>query len=104
MLTHLIWVILSILILKNKEDKVLDYSAIIVGVLAFFGTALTSWATINKVIAVLEEKISYLQYAVNKHNQVIERTYRLESEVESALTHIDELRVDVHDLMKGGKA
>ena len=82
----------------------LDYSAIIVGILAFSGTALTSWATINKVIAVLEEKISYLQYAVNKHNQVIERTYRLESEVESALTHIDELRVDVHDLMKGGRA
>lgn len=82
----------------------LDYSAIIVGILAFSGTALTSWATINKVVAVLEEKISNLQNAVNKHNQVIERTYRLESEVDSALTHIDELRVDVHDLMKGGRA
>ena len=82
----------------------LDYSAIIVGVLAFFGTALTSWATINKVVAVLEEKISQLQYAVNKHNQVIERTYRLESEVGNALTNIEELRVDVHDLMKGGRA
>ena len=82
----------------------LDYSAIIVGILAFSGTALTSWATINKVVAVLEEKISNLQNAVNKHNQVIERTYRLESEVESALTHIDELRVDVHELMKGGRA
>lgn len=82
----------------------LDYSAIIVGVLAFSGTALTSWATINKVVAVLEEKISNLQNSVNKHNQVIERTYRLESEVENALTHIDELRVDVHDLMKGGRS
>ena len=82
----------------------LDYSAIIVGILAFSGTALTSWATINKVVAVLEEKISNLQNAVNKHNQVIERTYRLESEVENALTNIDELRVDVHDLMKGGRA
>ena len=82
----------------------LDYSAIIVGILAFFGTALTSWATINKVVAVLEEKISNLQKAVNKHNQVIERTYRLESEVGNALTHIEELRVDVHDLMKGGKS
>ena len=82
----------------------LDYSAIIVGILAFFGTALTSWATINKVVAVLEEKIAQLQYAVNKHNQVIERTYRLESEVGNAFTHIEELRVDVHDLMKGGKS
>ena len=82
----------------------LDYSAIIVGILAFSGTALTSWATINKVVAVLEEKISHLQYADNKHNQVIERTYRLESEVENALTNIEELRVDVHDLMKGGKS
>lgn len=82
----------------------LDYSAIIVGILAFSGTALTSWATINKVVAVLEEKISNLQNAVNKHNQVIERTYRLESEVGNALTNIEELRVDVHDLMKGGKA
>ena len=82
----------------------LDYSAIIVGILAFFGTALTSWATINKVVAVIKEKISNLQNAVNKHNQVIERTYRLESEVGNALTNIEELRVDVHDLMKGGKA
>ena len=82
----------------------LDYSAIIVGILAFSGTALTSWATINKVVAVLEEKISNLQNAVNKHNQVIERTYRLESEVGNALTNIEELRVDVHDLMKGGRA
>lgn len=82
----------------------LDYSAIIVGVLAFSGTALTSWATINKVVAVLEEKIANLQNSVNKHNQVIERTYKLESEVESALAHIDELRVDVHDLMKGGRS
>ena len=74
MLTHLIWVILSILILKNKEDKALDYSAIVVGVLAFSGTALTSWVTINKVIAVIEEKISSLQYVL-KHLQLQIQAY-----------------------------
>ena len=82
----------------------LNYSKKIKNILEISGTALTSWTTINKVVAVLEEKISNLQSAVNKHNQVIERTYRLESEVENALTNIDELRVDVHDLMKGGKS
>lgn len=79
-----------------------DYSTIIVGLLAFAGTALTSWATINKVVAVMEEKINNLQRDVNKHNQIIERTYKLESDVATAFVRIDEIREDIHDLKKGG--
>lgn len=79
-----------------------DYSTIIVGLLAFAGTALTSWATVNKVLAVMSEKISNLQREVNKHNQIVERTYKLESDVATAFVRMDEIREDIHDLKKGG--
>ena len=79
-----------------------EYSAIIVGLLAFAGTALTSWATVNKILAVMSEKISNLQREVNKHNQIVERTYRLESDVATSFVRMDEIRKDIHDLKKGG--
>ena len=39
---------------------------------------------------------------VEKHNQVIERTYRLETEVSNLYYRYDELRGDVKDAKIGG--
>lgn len=79
----------------------MDWSTIIVGVSAFAGTALTSYATLNKALAVMEEKINNLQKDVNKHNQVIERTYKLESDVRTAFIRVDELRDSIAGLKAG---
>ena len=46
-------------------------------------------------IARLETKLDMLSERVDKHNNLIERTYKLESDVEH-------LRADVHDIKIGG--
>lgn len=43
-------------------------------------------------LSALSAKLDDLRADVNKHNQVIERTYRLESEMKSAFHQIDELK------------
>lgn len=79
-----------------------DYSAVIVGVLAFAGTAVTARTSLNRVVSVMEEKINNLQKAVDKHNSVIERTYKLEADVKTAFIRIDEIRDTVHEIREGG--
>lgn len=79
-----------------------DYSAIIVGALAFAGTAVTARTSLNRVVSVMEEKINNLQKAVDKHNSVIERTYKLEADVKTAFIRIDEIRDTVHEIREGG--
>lgn len=48
--------------------------SIIVGVLALIGTYISN----RKAAAVAEYRLSQLERKVDKHNQVIERTFRLE--------------------------
>ena len=43
-------------------------------------------------LSAVSAKLDDLRADVNKHNQVIERTYRLESEMESALRQINEIK------------
>lgn len=52
----------------------MDWSAIIVGVLSFAGTALGSWGGMK----LMSYRIEQLERRVDKHNTVIERTYILE--------------------------
>lgn len=46
-------------------------------------------------IARLEVKLDMLSNTVEKHNSIIERTYKLESDVKTAFKRIDELRDDI---------
>ena len=43
-------------------------------------------------LSALNAKLDDLRVDVNKHNNVIERTYRLESEMKSAFHQIDEIK------------
>lgn len=52
--------------------------AIIGGLLTAIPTILTIIASNKKTTALLEYRLSQLEEKVNKHNQVIERTYKLE--------------------------
>lgn len=53
-------------------------------------------------IARVETKIDTLSTRVEKHNNVIERTYKLETEVENLYHRYDELHSDMKDLKIGG--
>ena len=54
----------------------IDWSAIIVWVLAFLGTYVAN----NKTTALILYRLEQIEKRQNKHNNVIERTYHLEEE------------------------
>lgn len=56
----------------------MDYSSIIVGVLAFAGTLIGSLISNNKTQALVTYRLQQLENKVNKHNNLVERMYNLE--------------------------
>ena len=53
--------------------------ALITGTFGFLG----NWVLNNKTLAVLQEKMEQLEKKQDKHNQLIERVYKLEADVEN---------------------
>lgn len=58
------------------SDAVL--AALLTGSISLIGTVITVLATSRKQSALLEYRLKKLEEKQDKHNQVIERTYRLE--------------------------
>ena len=50
----------------------------------------------------LETKLDNLAAHVEKHNKVVERTFKLENDLSTAFNHIDDIRDDVRDIKIGG--
>ena len=73
----------------------MELSTIIVAILALIGTLGGSYMANNKTTAVIEEKIKRLTERVEKHNQLVERTYKIESDLRTVFIRIDELREDL---------
>ena len=70
--------------------------ALITGGFSFLG----SWFLNNKTLAVLQEKINQLEKKQDKHNQLIERVYGLEKDVDVAFERIRENAEDINKLEK----
>ena len=60
----------------------MDWSAIIIAFLSFCGTLMGSLSAMKKVENLIEYRLVQLEKKVDKHNNVIERTYRLEDRAE----------------------
>ena len=86
------------------------YLGTIVSVVIAFGVF---YGAVNARLARLEARIedsqkltqteiANLRRDVKKHNSVVERTFKLESEVENLYHRYDELRTDVKDVKVGG--
>ena len=58
----------------------MDLTSIIVAALALAGTLAGSWLANRKSAALIAYRLEELEKKVDKHNQVIERTYRLEEQ------------------------
>jgi TolA-binding protein len=56
----------------------MDYSSIIVGVLALTGTLLGSIMSNNKTQALVTYRLQQLEEKVNKHNNLVERMYKMQ--------------------------
>lgn len=66
---------------------------LIVALLGFFGTLCGAYFANRKSSALIAYRLEQLETKVNKHNQVIERTYGLEKHagvIEEHLGHIDD--------------
>lgn len=55
--------------------------AIIVAVLGMIGALGGSWIANRKNMVLIEYRLAQLEEKVNKHNNLIERTYQLEKQV-----------------------
>ena len=68
---------------------------IIVALIAFAGTALGAWKGVKESNKLVDLRLKQLEDKVNKHNQVVERTYRLEEQMKVANHRIKDLE-DFH--------
>lgn len=66
--------------------------AVIVAVLALVGNVLVSWISNQKTTALITYRIDQLETKVNKHNNVIERTYELEKHMALVENEIEEIK------------
>ena len=60
----------------------MDWSAVIVGGLAFLGTLAGAYFANKKQTAIWAYRLQELEKKVDKHNQVVERTCKLEQSVD----------------------
>lgn len=69
----------------------MDYSSIIVGVLALAGTLIGSMMANNKTQALVIYRLQQLEEKVNKHNNLVERMYKMEEKqmvMEEQMLHL----------------
>ena len=69
---------------------------IIVATISLIGTLAGSYFANSKTTALLSYRIEQLEKKVEKHNQVVERTYKIEKDLSTAFIRIDELKEDIH--------
>lgn len=65
---------------------------IIIAILSLVGTAVGSLAGIITANRLVLYRIEQLERKVEKHNQLIERTYKIESDIEVLKTEIHEIK------------
>ena len=74
----------------------MDYSAIIVGVLALAGTLIGSMLSNNKTQALVIYRLQQLEEKVNKHNNIVERMYKIE---EKQMVMEEQIKVANHRIL-----
>lgn len=78
----------------------IDISTIIVGVLALIGTLSGAYFSNSKTKALLAYRLERLEERVNKHNNLVERTYHLQEEQELIKEKIKVANHRIDDLEK----
>ena len=69
------------------------WATVCVGLLSLFGTLLGSYWSNRKGQALIAYRLEQLEMKVNKHNNIIERTYKLE---EDSAVQAEQIRVANH--------
>lgn len=69
---------------------------VIVAFISLLGTLAGSYFANSKATALLSYRMEQLEKKVEKHNQVVERTYKIEKDLNTAFIRIDELKEEMH--------
>lgn len=69
-----------------------------------FITGVTVYVSLSNRLSVTETKIDVLDKRVEKHNQVLERTYNLERDCKTVFNTIGEMKDDIHTLEQEQKS
>lgn len=72
----------------------MNWTTIIVAVISCIGTALGSMYGIRKSTSLVEYRLAQLEEKVDKHNNVIARTFQLEKDTAVLSQRIDDLEVN----------
>lgn len=75
----------------------MSLDTIIVAAISLLGTLAGSYFDNSKTIALLSYRLEQLERKVEKHNSVVERTFQLENNVQTAFSRIDEIRETLHE-------
>lgn len=78
----------------------IDFSSIIVGALALIGTLAGSYFSNRKTTALISYRLEQLERKQDKHNTLIERTYKLEEDVAIQAEKIKVANHRIDDLEK----
>ena len=78
--------------------------AVIVAILSLLGTLVGSYLANRKSAALIAYRLEQLEEKVNKHNQVVERTFRLEDNDKLLEEKIKVANHRIEDLEKKGES
>lgn len=70
---------------------------IIVAAISLIGTLAGTYFANNRATALISYRLEQLEKKVEKHNSVVERTFQLENNVQTAFSRIDEIREALHE-------
>ena len=73
----------------------MDWSSIIVGGITALCALVGTYLSHNKTTALILYRIEELEKKQDKHNNTIERMYKVESDVKTAFIKIEELKEDL---------
>lgn len=76
----------------------MDWSTIVVALLALIGTLAGSYFSNSRTTALIEYRLQALEEKVNKHNNVVERMAIVEKVQKDTSKAIDELKIKIEKL------
>ena len=75
----------------------MDWTSIIVAILAFIGTLVGAYCSNNKTVALVTYRLQALEKKVEQHNKVVERMFVAENDIKTMKKEIEKVEVEIHD-------
>ena len=75
----------------------MDWTSIVVAILAFIGTLVGAYCSNNKTVALVTYRLQALEKKVEQHNKVVERMIVAENDIKSMKKEIEKVEVEMHD-------